>query len=116
MNWATALTQLNQIDTINKISANAENKGVLIYKHSTRCAVSLFAYNQLVKSWPFSSEELPVFMVDVLKSRTISNAIAMRYQVQHQSPQLLFIKNSECLGNASHHQVSIPTIQNWLNG
>jgi bacillithiol system protein YtxJ len=105
--------QLTEIDTI---SNKPHMNGVLIFKHSTRCGVSRQALNNLTREWSFKDEELPVYYLDLIKHRTLSNRIAEKYQIRHESPQLLFIKSGTCTGNASHSDASIKAIESWING
>lgn len=109
------LVESNQLAEIKDMSTKPHIIGVLIFKHSTRCSVSYQALKNLQCGLKFSQKDLPVFYLDVLKFRSISNAIAASYGVQHESPQLLFIKNGACTGNASHSEVSIETIEAWIN-
>jgi len=98
--------------TVNKPRLN----GVLLFKHSTRCIISKMALRELEKDWHYSSDELEVYLVDVLSNRQISNQIADIYNVRHESPQLLFIKGNSCAGNASHNDVSIQLVDSWIHG
>ena len=115
MNLGIPLTSLEQLAEINSISNKPRVNGVLIFKHSTRCSVSYFAYKKLKAEWNFSEEELPLYFLDLLSYRKISDQIAVNYGVKHESPQLLFIKNGTCIGNASHSDVSVKTVENWMN-
>ena len=115
MNLGTPLTELEQLADIDKLSNKPRVNGVLIFKHSTRCSVSYFAYKKLQAEWIFSQEELPLYYLDLLAYRKISDQIAVNYGVKHESPQLLLIKNGHCIGNASHSDVSVLTVENWLD-
>ena len=84
---------------------------VFIYKHSTRCSVSLFAMKrlQLVKS---DSEETWVYL-DVVVQRPLSLALAEELNVQHESPQLILIADGKVLAHGSHQQVTETTVEKW---
>jgi bacillithiol system protein YtxJ len=87
MNW-NALTDLEQLNEI--ISLSSE-KPVVIFKHSTRCSISRMALKQFENEFDFSDKVTPYFL-DLIAHREISNGIASRFSVVHQSPQLLLIK------------------------
>ena len=106
MNWNN-LSVLSDLEKINEIS---ENTPVLIFKHSTRCSVSSMAKRKLESDWKFSEEEIKPFYLDLIALRPISNAIASQYGIEHQSPQVLLIKNGKCVYNASHHHISAEDI------
>ena len=84
---------------------------VFIYKHSTRCSVSLFAMKRLqfVKSY---SEETWVYL-DVVAQRPLSLALAEDLNIQHESPQLILIADGKVLAHGSHQQVTETTVENW---
>lgn len=115
MNKFIPLTDNEQLAEIDELSNKPHTVGVLIFKHSTRCSVSHFAYKGFEREWSYENEELPVYFLDLLKHRDVSNEIARKYQVNHQSPQILFIKNGTCVGNASHNSVSVKQVEDWLN-
>ncbi len=101
----------NLLQEINEASQSNGLKGVAIFKHSTRCSVSFAAKRQLEKEWDFDDATLPIYFLDLLAFRAISNQIAEDYGVMHQSPQLLVIKNKQCVYAASHHSISVDDIK-----
>lgn len=90
------------------------SRPVAIFKHSTRCNISLMARNRLETKWDIGSTELPVYYLDLLQYRDISNQVASIYGVQHESPQLLLILNGKCIYNASHSGVSVEGLKQAL--
>ena len=112
---AIPLERSEQLADIDIISNKPQTHGVLIFKHSTRCSVSHFALRGLKVDWHFAKDKLPLYFLDLIKHRELSNQIANKYEVKHESPQILFIKNGVCLGNASHNSVSVDTIETWIN-
>ncbi|HMR46576.1 MAG TPA: bacillithiol system redox-active protein YtxJ [Bacteroidia bacterium] len=95
-------TQLIDIET------ESETKRQVIFKHSTRCSLSAFAKKVLLSE--FSEElgdEFDVYYLDLLNNRMLSNTIAKRYEVQHESPQILILDRGKCIYHASHNEVSL---------
>jgi bacillithiol system protein YtxJ len=82
----------------------------LIFKHSTRCSISSMAKSRLEKAWHFSNEEITPYYLDLIEHRNISSAIADKLDVYHESPQVLLIKNGECIYDASHLDISVAEI------
>ena len=103
----------NSLLELKELSKNPNIKGVFVFKHSTRCSVSYMAYKGLKAMWIF--DEIPFYYLDLIKFRNLSNEVASTFNLRHESPQLLFIKNGECINNASHFNVNVDTIQKWLN-
>lgn len=102
MEW-NLLTAMNQLDLIVSMS---EEKAVLIFKHSTRCSISRFALKQFENEFNLEEKIEPYFL-DLLNYRDISNEIAFRFNVQHQSPQVLLIKNGVVVYDASHSDIVV---------
>lgn len=100
MNWI-ALISLQQLDDI-----VADDGFVLIFKHSTRCSISQMAKRNFEFNWDIIPEGTKLYFLDLISYREISNAIATRFQVAHQSPQILLIKNGDCVLEASHSDIS----------
>lgn len=95
------LTNLAQLDEAIELSAH---KKVMIFKHSTRCGISSMVLKQFEKKFQ-PDENSALYFLDLLRHRDISNAVADRFQVVHQSPQLLVIENGVCTAHASHYGV-----------
>ncbi len=100
-----ALKDLSQIDEIEKLS-HATKGGVLIFKHSTRCAISSMVLNRFTRAWDLGEEHLPVYYLDLIRYREISNDVSERFGVIHESPQVLLVKNAKCVYHASHNAIS----------
>jgi len=104
---------LNTETELLALEAASGDRGFLIFKHSTRCPISTQAERLLARfEAPGDTPELA--MVKVIESRSLSNLIADRYNVWHESPQLLFIKDGKCQADASHFEVRGETIEAWV--
>lgn len=95
------LKDTTQLDEIKQVSAD---KKVLIFKHSTRCGISSMVLRKFEAAYQ-PEENTVLYFLDLLNHRDISNEIAEQFQVRHESPQLLVIKNGICDRHASHHQL-----------
>ncbi len=109
MNWIN-LTDIEQIKTIVEES---QHEAVLIFKHSTRCSISSTALNRLERAW--NLENAKAYYLDLIANRPISNALAEQFEVEHQSPQVLIIKNGNCVYHESHWDISYEGILPLLN-
>ena len=104
MNWI-ALTSEEQLQQI-KVKSN--KKPQVIFKHSTRCSISSVAKNRLERSR--EHDEVDFHYLDLIKYRPVSNKIAEEYNVYHESPQILVIKNGECIYDESHSAIDMEEI------
>jgi len=109
INWL-ALTSVSQLDEIVDAS---NSKLVVIFKHSTRCSISRMALRQFENDFESNDQILPYYL-DLLNHRDISNEIASKFSVVHQSPQLLIISKEKCIYNASHSDIDAEVIKNYL--
>ena len=88
---------------------------VVLFKHSTRCSISGTALNRLERHWKDSEmADVKPYHLDLIAHRPISNRIAQVFGVEHQSPQLLLIREGECVFNASHLDISYSDLKQRL--
>ncbi|RZK09691.1 MAG: bacillithiol system redox-active protein YtxJ [Flavobacterium sp.] len=100
MEW-NGLTNLSQLHEIIKESNDSP---ILIFKHSTRCSISRFALKQFENEFNLDGKIKPYFL-DLLEHRDISDEIAQLFGVQHQSPQIIVIKDGAAVYDASHQDI-----------
>jgi bacillithiol system protein YtxJ len=81
---------------------NASEKPALFFKHSTRCNISAMALNRLENSGVLSADHLDLYFIDLIAHRDVSNELAVKSGVAHQSPQAIVVKNAEVVYHASH--------------
>ncbi|WP_430467927.1 bacillithiol system redox-active protein YtxJ [Winogradskyella ouciana] len=92
------LTSTEQLSTIEDQS---KTKTQLIFKHSTRCGISRMVMNQFVSDYDLNLNA-DLYYLDLLSYRDVSNEAGHKFQVLHESPQLLVIKNGAVVAHASH--------------
>lgn len=108
MKWLP-LTHMSELDEIASLS---QESNVVIFKHSTRCSISTMAKGRLDRSKDI--ESAPFYYLDLIAHRDISNEIAERFQVHHESPQILLIRKGECVYAESHGGIMIEEIEEQL--
>jgi bacillithiol system protein YtxJ len=74
-----------------------------VFKNSTACPISYSAAEEVRKL----GSELPIYWIDVIEQRELSNWVAEQYQVKHQSPQFLVIKNGKAVTVLNHSKVTV---------
>lgn len=101
MNWIP----LESADQLNEIK---QNQGYsLIFKHSTRCSISMMAKRRFELDWEDLPEDMPLYFLDLIKYRELSGMVAQLFQVHHESPQLILIKDGGCVLDQSHGGISV---------
>lgn len=101
VDWIS-LTSLEQLENI---TVDSEIETVYIFKHSTRCGISKMVLNRFEKSLSESIKKCKFYYLDLLAYRNISDQISLTFEIIHQSPQLLVIKNKVAVANASHYDI-----------
>lgn len=99
------------LDEIEKISFE---KPVAIFKHSTRCSVSRMAWNQFSNQFDIEFEKMELYFLDLLAHRSVSNEVAERFGVIHQSPQLIIVKDGKAVYDASHSDINADNLKHYI--
>lgn len=99
-NWQ----HIQSLADLEQANQQSHSQSILIFKHSTRCSISSAALGRMQRGW--DNQTAPVYYLDLIKHRDISNAIAQQYDIEHQSPQVLVIKDGKCIQHASHFDIS----------
>ena len=101
-NWHT----LNSEEQLNDIVAASHKRPQLIFKHSTRCGISASAQDRLFDAAGDLARHMDLHFLDLIAFRPVSNAIAKRLNVPHQSPQVIVLQQGEAVYAASHYGIS----------
>ncbi len=81
------------------ILGSSHESAQIVFKHSTRCSISTLAKSRLEKNFKPGDK---FHFLDLLSYRSVSNSIASDLQVEHESPQVLIIKDGKCIYHANH--------------
>ena len=108
MNWI----QLNTIGQLAELELASNENPVLIFKHSTRCSTSYALFDRLQRNYkPGELKNTRTYFLDLITHRDISNAIALKFKVEHQSPQAIVIKDGKVIYSASHFNIDYQAIR-----
>jgi bacillithiol system protein YtxJ len=108
MNW----NQLTDVAQLEEIKKESHQYPILILKHSTRCSISATTLGRLERNWKQDEvSDLKPYYLDLIAHRSISNKIAEEFDVWHESPQALIIRNGESIFDASHFDISFDEIK-----
>ena len=110
LSW-TPLISVEEINTIKEISIN---KSILIFKHSTRCGISRMVIKEFESLFNEENKQLKVYYIDLLNFREVSSKLSEVFQVIHQSPQLLVIKNGISVYNESHYEITKVNLSKYI--
>ncbi|GGA92097.1 bacillithiol system redox-active protein YtxJ [Puia dinghuensis] len=104
MNWISLQSEA-QLEDIREKSVSRPQ---LIFKHSTRCPSSALVKSRLERA--AQPEAIDFYYLDLISFRPISNKIAETFFVEHESPQVLLIRNKECVYDESHLGITMADI------
>ena len=107
MNWKQ-LTDLQQLEQLKEASFDVP---ILFFKHSTRCSISVMVLNRFEREW--NNANVKPYLLDLLNYREISNQIALLFEVEHQSPQIMLIKDDICVYHTSHNSINAHAINDF---
>lgn len=107
LNWIP-LQDEAQLDDIKELSVNRLQ---VIFKHSTRCSISAVAKNRLENA--SAPRDADFYYLDLLKYRGISGKVESLFDIQHESPQVILIKDKKAVYNESHLGISMADISTF---
>lgn len=103
--------QLTQMETLEEIADDSFNQPIAILKHSTSCGISRMVLRQFEQNYNLEPGLVKLYFLDLLRYRDISNKIATRFNVPHESPQLIVIKDGKAIYNASHSEIVVEKLK-----
>ena len=104
---------LTQDHDLEQLVERSKTDPVLIFKHSTQCSISAQVYEEFT-NFAEGTPDLFCGVVLVVENRRLSNAIAERFGVRHESPQALLIKNGSVVWQASHWSITSDSLGDAL--
>jgi len=110
LSW-TPLISVEEINTIKEIS---KIQSILIFKHSTRCGISRMVMKQFESLFNEENKHLKVYYLDLLNFREVSSKLSEVFQVIHQSPQLLIVKNGISVYDESHYEITKVNLSKYI--
>lgn len=104
MNWI----DLNNMQQLADIKEFSKTRPQVIFKHSTRCSISHMAKSRLERYETIETADF--YFLDLLKYRSVSEQVAEDFSVTHESPQVILIRNTECVYEESHSGIQMEEI------
>jgi hypothetical protein len=128
------LTPVEHLDELHRLIEESQSRPVLLFKHSDTCGTSMEALDELVahlndridvrgpersaphdgRSAPRDSRPPQYAMITVQTHRAVSNAVAQRLGVRHETPQALLIRDGRVVWSASHFRVTAAAVEDAI--
>ena len=99
-----ALTDSKQLE---EVEEESEEKTVAIFKHSTSCGISKMVLRSFESEFKSGKEDenLKLYYLDLRSNRELSAEVARKFDVRHESPQLIVIRDRKVVHHSSHHSI-----------
>jgi bacillithiol system protein YtxJ len=111
MKWNNLVTEAQLQD----IREQSKENSVLIFKHSTRCNISRLALDRLERNWKQEEmQNVKPYFLDLLSYRAISDKIAHDFNIEHESPQVLIVRDGKIVYDRSHFDIDYQKIKEAL--
>jgi bacillithiol system protein YtxJ len=101
----TPFVEIGDNESLEQFLAKSNGAPAIIYKHSNTCGISERAYSEM------SRVTRPVGLITVQTARAVSLAIETRFKVEHESPQVLILRDGKVVWTASHGQIRADTVE-----
>ncbi len=90
-------------DQVDALLAESALHPVVVFKHSTRCSISSMVLNRFERAFKEPDTAKPaMYLLDLIRYRALSNALADRLKVEHESPQVMVLFQGNVVHHASH--------------
>lgn len=104
--WKKLTTEADLNEAVEK----SHQQKVVIFKHSTRCYISRMMLQRFENEVSKSDKEAHYYYLDLLSFRDLSNTIAEKFGIAHQSPQIIILDKGVVVKDASHQAISLSLV------
>jgi thioredoxin 1 len=102
----TQLMNLSDVAALEAAIEESRQRPVLVFKHSRTCGISCEALDELRTHVERTPAAAAYKMVTVQSQRALSDAIAARFGIRHETPQAILLRDGEPVWNASHFRIT----------
>jgi bacillithiol system protein YtxJ len=100
---------INDTQQLETLFQKSFDEPVVLFKHSITCAISADVYREI------SNVDAEINLIIVQRTRNVSNAIAEKTGVRHESPQAIILKDGKAVYNASHYNIEAEEVEEMLD-
>jgi len=113
---AAHLNELTSIEELTGVLDESEQRPVLIFKHSNACPISARALSEFRRFLEDADSTGASYnMVTVQEARAVSDEIASRLALEHESPQAILVRNRRPVWNASHFGITAGSLSDAIS-
>lgn len=109
------LVPLQDIESLDEAIAESQDRPVLLFKHSRYCGVSCEALDELHSHIESRAAGAVAYkMITVQTHRPLSDAVAQRLGIRHETPQAILLRDGKAVWNASHFRITASQLDQLL--
>jgi bacillithiol system protein YtxJ len=112
----TTLTELHSADDLERALTESEHHPVLLFKHSLTCPISSRAFREFQSYLENANPGVGYDLITIQTSRPVSDQVASRLGIEHQSPQAILVKNGKPVWSASHFEITESALDEAVRG
>ena len=101
-------TEINSTEQLEELFEKSNENPIVLFKHSTTCPISAGVYQEI------SGADTDINLVVVQRARNVSDAIAQKTGIRHESPQALILKNGKVVYHAAHYDVTASDVESHI--
>lgn len=105
------LKELLTIEELGLTLEQSSEKPVLFFKHSLTCPISARAFKEFQSYLEEADTHVSYKLITVQTARAVSNEVAARLNVAHESPQAILVKDGREVWNASHFDINVSSLE-----
>lgn len=105
---------LNDVKLLDEVDEISKTKPVVLFKHSTRCSISRFALKRFDAEFNYTDDQIDWYLLDLLNHRDISTEMANRYKIEHQSPQIIVVRNGKAVFSSTHDRIDAHDLKQFI--
>ena len=98
-------TEINSTEQLDELFEKSNETPIVLFKHSTTCPISAGVHQEI------SNADADINIVVVQHARNVSDAIAQKTGVRHESPQAIILKNGKVVYHAAHYDVTASDVE-----
>jgi bacillithiol system protein YtxJ len=102
-------TEINSTEQLDALFEQSNEKPVVLFKHSLTCPISAGVHQDI------SNADADINMVIMQKARNVSDEIARRTGIRHESPQAIVLKDGKVVYHAAHYDVTAEEVEKMLD-
>jgi len=106
LNWS----HLESEEQLQAAIEESHDRPVVLFKHSTRCSISFMALDRMNGESALNEKDAGLYYLDLLKFRNLSNKIEELFEIRHESPQMIVLRNGAVVHHSSHGAIRPATV------